>query len=242
MSTLTPPTPALSPSAPTPSPGSVPADIVINEAVRIPAFRDLPAFRLWARSDARPPQGRFSYIEGTIWIDLTMEQGYSHNDVKAEIASVLRGITRRRDIGRYFTDGMLLTTPAARLSTVPDGMLVLFDSLEAGRIVEVPNQRQVGAVEFEGVADMVLEVVSDSSVEKDTVTLPRLYHGAGVRELWIADARNELRFEIFRRGDASFQPTVLPDGWWRSELFGHEFRLVRDNDRTGRPRFTLEHR
>lgn len=227
-------------TAPTPNaPRSMP--IRLSDSVIIPAtVVDHDSFRQWARSDDFPEKLRVSWIGGTLWVDLEREQGYTHNDIKAEFASVLRGLARALNLGRYFTDGMFLTLPLARCSTVPDGMLLSFDALGSGRVVEVPNAQRVGVVEFVGAPDMVLEVVSNSSVAKDTVELPREHHAAGTREYWRVDARQQLRFEVLRRGPLAWQPTQLPDGWWRSDVFGREFLLQQGADRRGRPEFILE--
>jgi Uma2 family endonuclease len=98
----------------------------------------------------------------------------------------------------------------------------------------------VGAIELEGTPEMVLEVVSDSSVDKDTITLPPLYYAAGIDEFWRADARGELNFEIFRWRPSGYELMRLPDGWCRSELFGREFRLTQAADPMGDPLYTLE--
>ena len=243
MSTMTPPLPvqATAPvAAPTPVPPVTPY-IVVNGDVRVPVH-DLATFREWACSDARPEKGRFAYLAGTLWIDLSMEQGYSHNDVKAEIDGVLRALIRQTQTGRTFADGMLLTVPPTDFSTVPDGMFVLFTTLQAGRVTQIPNRNQVGVVELEGVPDMVLEVVSDSSVEKDTVRLPGLYHAAGIPEFWLVDARGDLRFEIYRCTGGGYVPTRQPDGWWRSDVFGRDFLLTAAPDLMGQPWFALQHR
>jgi hypothetical protein len=46
-----------------------------------------------------------------------------------------------------------------------------------------------GFIEVEGAADLVVEILSDSSVGKDTRRLPEAYAKAGVGELWLVDAR-----------------------------------------------------
>src|SRR4051812_15201215 len=92
---------------------------------------------------------------------------------------------------------MLLSNVAADLSTVPGGLFVSFAALREGHVRQVPG-RHAGVVELEGTPEMVLEVVSDSSVEKDTVRLPELYRRAGIPEFWRVDARGELRFEVLR--------------------------------------------
>ncbi len=146
---------------------------------------------------------------------------------------------RSTRLGRYFGDGMQLSIPAVDLTTVPDGMFITYDTFSSRRIQEVTSAHQVGVVEFEGVPDMVLEVVSTSSVEKDTVTLPTLYARAGIVEFWRVDARNELTFEIFRLVGGVYQPTLQPDGWWWSDLFGRSFRLSQGTDPAGKPEFDL---
>jgi Uma2 family endonuclease len=73
------------------------------------------------------------------------------------------------------------------------------------------------------------EVVSDSSVGKDTKRLPLLYACAGIPELWIADARGrQLRFQIHTLREGAYEP-VAPDaeGWLRSPRLDVDFRLVR---------------
>ena len=45
----------------------------------------------------------------------------------------------------------------------------------------------------------MIEIVSDSSVAKDTRRLPAAYHKAGVGEFWLVDARGpETSFTIHR--------------------------------------------
>jgi Uma2 family endonuclease len=95
-------------------------------------------------------------------------------------------------------------------------------------------------VEFEGTPDMVLEVVSDTSVEKDMVRLPPLYERAGVAEFWRIDARGELVFELFRLTPSGYVSTQLPDGWLHSDVFGRDLQLVQGVDPMGQPQFTLE--
>jgi Uma2 family endonuclease len=214
--------------------------VVVNGVVRVPAgIDDLEAFRRWMRLEEEYPRRvRLSWLAGTLWIDLTMEQYYTHNLVKTECGRVLAGLAKAAGQGDYSSDGMLLSNPEADLSTVPDGLFVSFAALDEGRVREVAG-RHAGVVELEGSPEMVLEVVSDSSVEKDNDRLPGQYQRAGVREFWRIDARGELRFEILRLTEAGYVPAQEPDGWWRSEVFERSFRLTQQPNRRGRPAFTL---
>jgi Uma2 family endonuclease len=145
-------------------------------------------------------------------------------------------------LGRYVPDGMLFSNAVANLSAQPDGAFVSYKSLQEGKVVLVEGAKQ-GIVELDGEPDMVVEVVSDSSVEKDKKTLPDLYYNAGVLEYWLIDARNEtLDFTIFQRGADRFEPMVEHEGWVASKVFGREFRLSQRSDPLGHPEFLLDFR
>ena len=91
--------------------------------------------------------------------------------------------------------------------------------------------------------DVVVEILSDSSVRKDLTRLPPLYAAAGVPELWRVDARHErLRFEILTLEPGGYQ-RVKPGvgGWARSPRLGRRFRLTRHQTRPERWIYRLEH-
>src|SRR5262249_53398729 len=140
----------------------------------------------------------------------------------------------------YLHDGILLTNAEADFSSGPDGAFVSRDSLETSRVRFIEG-RGAGYVELEGSPDMVLEVVSDSSVHKDTVTLRDLYWQAGVREYWLVDVRGErLAFDILRHTAKGYTATRKQGGWLKSAVFGKSFRLSRRIDERGNPEHTLE--
>jgi len=85
---------------------------------------------------------------------------------------------------------------------------------------------------------MVLEIVSSSSVKKDTATLRELYARAQIPEYWLVDARNDPpKFAILRLAGDAYQEVLQDDGWLRSEVFGCSFQLVRETDPLGQPQF-----
>jgi Uma2 family endonuclease len=198
-------------------------------------------FREWAKSDDYPKEGRFAYLNGLLWADVTMEQLFTHNRVKTRVTSTLDRLIAEEDLGYFFSDRALLSHVAAGLSTEPDAFFVSYESVEAESARWVEGARE-GHVEVEGSADLALEVVSTGSVEKDTVELPRLYFAAGVREYWLIDARQDRpSFEIFRRGRLAFAAVRRqPGGWLKSGVLGRSFRLVHGTDRLRRPKYALE--
>jgi Uma2 family endonuclease len=214
--------------------------VTMNGGVRIPgSVVDLESFRRWARSDEFPEGGRFSYLAGELWVDLIMEQLYSHNQVKGEVAIVVGGLVKLANSGRYFHDRALLSNPGVDLSTEPDGVYVSYDSFRNGRLRQVEGA-QAGYVELEGTPDMVLEVVSEYSVHKDRVLNRELYWRAEIPEYWLVDARRDpLRFELLHRGRRGYVATRAKGGWLFSAVFGCSFRWTQQPDPLGNPEYTL---
>ncbi len=216
---------------------------VVHDAgrVTIPGWvTDLDAFRRWLDSDGVPEKARTWFFNGEVWVDMSKEQVFSHGDVKTEIATVLRNLTKPARQGRYWCNGVLLSNSAANLSGNPDGLYVATGTFATERVRLVPGKAR-GFVELAGTPDMVLEVVSDSSEGKDTDTLMAAYFAAGIPEYWLVDARGvETVFTIYGRGADGYTATPPADGWVSSAVFGKAFRLVRGTDPAGNPEFTLE--
>jgi Uma2 family endonuclease len=117
-----------------------------------------------------------------------MEQLFSHNQVKTEFTVVLGGLVKTEGKGYLFSDDTLFSNPDADLSTEPDALFVSYDAVSSGRVRWVEGAEE-SYVEVEGSPDMVLEIVSKTSMRKDTATLRERYGRAGVREYWLVDAR-----------------------------------------------------
>lgn len=213
---------------------------VDEKSVQVPDWvRDLKSFRRWAHSDEFPDAGRVCFFLGDVWVDMSREQAFSHNQVKTEYSNVLGPLVKWPRRGRYFSDGMLLTNVAANLSAQPDGIFVSEETFESERIRLVEGNQE-GYVELEGSPDMVLEVVSASSVKKDYELLLELYWKAGIKEYWLVDARGErLVFEIYRQTREGYVVTRRKAGWLKSEVFGKSFRLTKQADKRGFPEYTL---
>ena len=217
--------------------------VVIDGELAVPtSVVDLASFREWLLELELPTGVRLSYLNGLLWIDRTMEKMYTHNRVKTEVATKLDSLTKAIRQGIYLSDGMQWSSPVANFSTNSDGIFVTYASLHSGRVRRVAG-RIHGVIELEGSPEMVLEVVSDSSVQKDLVELPRQYHQAHINEFWSIDARHTNPvFEILRWTAADYVPTQLADGWWQSDVFAHAFRLMVQADPLGDPLFVLDMR
>ena len=137
--------------------------VIEGDGVAVPAeVTDLASFRRWTVSEDFPEQGRVSYLAGEIWIDMSMEQLFTHNKVKTEFFIVLGSLIKSGRLGDFFSDGASISCPQADLSTVPDAVFLSRRSVRTGRVRLVAGAHQ-GFVEIEGSPDMALEVVSDGS-------------------------------------------------------------------------------
>ena len=145
----------------------------------------------------------------------------THNKVRSAVGYGVAIVNDEAEAGEYFADGALLTNTRANLATVPDGMFVRWATSEAGRVRFVPRKDRHGQfIEIRGTPDWVLEVVSLSSVHKDTIDLPILYHRAGIHEFWLIDARGEeIDFRILLRGRTKYVSATLRAGWLYSPVF-----------------------
>jgi Uma2 family endonuclease len=151
----------------------------------------------------------------------------------------LEGPANGKAPGLYFPDGLRLMNAEANLSAVPDGTYVSNRSLKAGRVQFVEG-REGGFTELEGSPDVVIEVVSNRSEDKDTEWLMSAYWDAGVREYWLIDARSQpLKFDIHRHSAKGFVPARKESGWLKSAVFRKSFRLMQRLTPLGHPDYTL---
>ncbi len=133
------------------------------------ALANLAGFRAWATSDTFPEIGRYSYVDRELFIDMSSEETETHNKVKLAVTSGVVLVNEEIDLGELYADRALVTNDAAWLSTEPDGTLVTWECSLAGRVRPEPRKGAIGQfMEMHGSPDWILEVVSNSSIKKDT--------------------------------------------------------------------------
>jgi Uma2 family endonuclease len=216
----------------------------LDESVEIPAYaRDLQGFRRWAHSDEFPQRGKVSYLGGSIEVDMCPQEIETHIQAKGAIFGDLREWVRSRDSGDVYEDGTLVTNEDADLSTEPDVTFCTWATLQSGRVTYTEwSEESERYIELAGSPDLVVEVVSNSSVRKDTVRLPPRYFAADIPEYWIVDARgSDIKFRVLTRGESEYQDVPADaEGWLNSPVLGTSVRLLRERNRVGRWRYTLE--
>lgn len=207
----------------------------LDKEIVVPAdAHTLSGFRTWTKSDRFPEQGRICFLDQEIFIDMSPEERETHNKVKGETDFTIIKLNKRLKKGEYFSDGTLLTNPSANLSTEPDGTFALWETLESGKLRLIPREDEFGQyIELDGSPDWIMEIVSKSSVQKDTKLLRELYHRARITEYWLIDARSdEIDFQILIHTAAGYVNAAVDRGGWQtSAVFGRKFRLTRRRGR-----------
>ena len=221
--------------------------IILEEQIEIPlSLRSLAEFRAWAATEAFPEHGRIDYLSGRIEVDMSPEDLHTHGKLKGEIFRVLGNRVKDLRLGEIYTDRGRVSNVPADLSAEPDVVFISDESLNLGRVRLIP--RAAGGadryLELEGSPDLIVDIVSDSSVVKDTQRLPQAYFAAGVTEFWLVDARAaDLFFRVHRRGETAYEPADCdPQGYQYSTVLAAWYRLDRSRNEFGRLCFDLRER
>ena len=197
--------------------------------VEVPSITTLNEFRRWRHSGVLNDKLNVHYFQGTILVETETEELNSHNLVKGALTACLFPLIQDLDIGVFVGDNMLLTNDEAELSTEPDGMVILRESFLNGRVALTAGEK-TGAVatEIVGSPDLVIEIISPSSVRKDLKTMMQSYYRAGIQEYWVIDARKDpIAFTIQARGALQYEGIPAQDEWCRSPVLNKEFKIIR---------------
>ncbi len=216
--------------------------------VTIPASAaTMEGFRRWTRSDGFPDNARIDLVADRIFVDLSMQRHQAHALPKTEIVRVLANLLVETGFGELASDVTRVYLPGGNTSFEPDIVLVSFESIESGRVTETAAKHGTDGVEFVGPPELVVEVVSPSSVGKDTVELPAGCFAGGVGEYWLVDCRDDaavaVGFAIHRRGETGFEEVERDaDGFVASAILSKTYRLTRSRGRLDRWAYRLEER
>jgi Uma2 family endonuclease len=176
-------------------------------------------------------------------MDPSKEELFTHGRIKVRITATLESLVTASALGYVFSDRTRFHSLPNELSVEPDVLFFSFESVREGR-VRLSEGAEAGYISIEGSPEVVVEIVSLSSVTKDTAQLRDAYFEAGVLEYWLIDARREpVSFELLKLGSRGYTTTrAQAGGWLKSAVFGKSFRITQATDPLGNPQFTLEHR
>jgi Uma2 family endonuclease len=211
--------------------------------VRIPSgITDLAAFRDWVHFARLPEKLPVHFLRGEVWADFSRSEPLANVLIRGALVVTLHGLAKV-ERGWFATAGMLWSNDEAGFATLPDGFFISRESYRSGRVrFSNGGNPAAEATEVIGTPDLVVEIVSDVSQEKDTDWMRTAYHEAGVPEYWLIDARrSRLAFDVYNRRKAGYHAARRTGGWVKSVALRQSFRL-----RRGRtddfPQFTLETR
>lgn len=214
----------------------------LDDRVRLPAsVFEHEGFRAWARANGETSGARVAFVCGEVLLEMSPESIETHNKPKAAITARLSDLVETEDLGEVYADGALLSHSGANVSTEPDLTFASWKTLESNQLRLVRKaDRTDEFVELEGTPDLVVEIVSDSSVRKDLDLLRAGYARAGIPEYWLVDARRAaISFQILRLAGTAYEEGAPGDAPQASRVFGRTFTLTRSKNRVDRWTYRL---
>jgi Uma2 family endonuclease len=140
-----------------------------------------------------------------------------HQELMAFLIFLLRFFIRTHDLGELLPAPTLMRLPSRPSGREPDGLFVAKQHLD-----------RVRSTWIDGPADLVVEIVSPESAERDWETKRAEYAAAGIPEYWVLD-RDRRDAAFFQLGadaqytraavdtDGVYHSKVLPGLWLRIE-------------------------
>ncbi|MCE9527065.1 MAG: Uma2 family endonuclease [Planctomycetales bacterium] len=221
------------------SPATVSAAAIIHfeDELVIPATAfTFHGFRAWANSPEFPQRGRICFIQGSIEVDMNADELRHHNPVKSAVLTDLTNLIRAERLGKILAEGVRLVNEEGDVISEPDLVFASQESIKSGRVRYVASVDESDRlVEMEGTPDLVLEVVSKHSVQKDTVVLPKAYFEGGIPEYWLIEATEKMvDFQLLIRGEQEYVKSAKDsDGYLFSPILKRSFLLDRTLDELG---------
>lgn len=122
-----------------------------------------------------------------------------HDDISGFLYAIMREYVQRQGVGRVLHDKFQMKTAPNLPGREPDVMFV-----SSARLPELHRTW------LEGPADLVIEVVSDESVERDRMTKFAEYEQGGVPEYWLLDPVAKT-VDFYARGADGRYHAAAPD-------------------------------
>jgi Uma2 family endonuclease len=156
-------------------------------------------FVAWA--DAKT---RAEWVDGEVIVMPPVSSG--HDDLGFWLRSVVQDFVEHHGLGRVKGPEFMVRLPRQRRRRLPD---VLF--------VEKAREEIILENHVEGAPDLIMEVVSPDSVDRDWREKFQEYEKAGVREYWLIDLV-EQKIEAYALADGKFRRIPDMDGKVQSEV------------------------
>lgn len=189
------------------------AVIELQPVAAAPAMMTEEEFEAWCEEDVKA-----EYVDGEVIVHSPAST--RHSDAVWFIGYLLRTIVQQHDLGRVLGPELQVRLRPG-LRRVPD---LLFVTKERADIIQ-PTL-------IEGAPDLIVEIVSPDSVERDWREKYLEYQAAGVGEYWVVDLEYQ-RMAVYRLDEQSryqavpaeegvYRSRVLPGFWLRAEWLWQE--------------------
>lgn len=141
---------------------------------------------------------RFELLEGEL-IPMAPSPGEAHQWICGELAFHLRKFVKERQLGRVYEApfDVVLGEPGEEQVVQPD---ILF--------VATARRGIIHEDEIRGAPDLVVEVLSPSTAERDQGLKKKLYAKFGVQEYWIVNPKEKV-VEVFVLGQRGYERAGL---------------------------------
>lgn len=155
----------------------------------------MPATKLTYEDYLRLPDDgqRYEILDGRLVV--SPSAGSSHQGIQAHLNFFFVGLIRRRRRGRVFGD--------------LDCRLGNHDVVRPDLLVVLPqNEARITETHVSGTPDLVVEILSPSTANRDRTTKRRRYEAAGTPELWLVDGKRRTVTQYVHDGTCFGAPTV----------------------------------
>jgi len=185
----------------------------LHPVVVTPTVMTEEEFEAWCDEDVKA-----EYVDGEVIVHSPVST--RHSDIVWFIGYLLRTIARQRDLGRVLGPELQVRLRPG-LRRVPDLFFIAKERTDIIRPTLV-----------EGAPDLVVEIVSPDSVERDWREKYLEYQAAGVGEYWVVDLEYQRlavyrldeqgRYQAVPAGEGVYRSQVLPGFWLRAEWLWQE--------------------
>ena len=185
--------------------------VIPRNLPRLPAHEQgWPAQGEWTYEDYQrlPDDGRrYEIIEGVLYV--IAAPSFDHQYTAGEVFAALRTYVRERQLGIVISAPFEVHLPGIARPVQPD---VLFIAAE--------RAPQAGAEDFTGAPDLLVEILSPSTVRTDRVVKFSAYERAGVREYWLVNpyARSVEVYTLSEDGTYAMAGQYVPDNSIKSTV------------------------
>jgi Uma2 family endonuclease len=158
-------------------------------------------FLEWAGEDTRA-----EWVDGEVIINMSPVT-LAHQNINVFLVTLINHFVVKKQLGMVFLPQYLMRLRSRPSGREPD---LIFVSKE--------HEDRLKPTYLDGPGDMVVEIVSEESIERDRETKRTEYQNAGVREYWLIDPL--VPEAIFYRLNANNQYDIVPlgaDGIYHSE-------------------------